>query len=114
MLSRPRPFLLALMLLTCAVCAPVSAKDQGAVSTNPGAASAVCEELRNEINYYYELYQKGGTTKQLEVWKKLRRKYVQKYNQTACPRFHKKIVLLSRDPTLYPVVGKERFKFAAV
>lgn len=107
MLSRPRPFLLSLALLICAVCTPVSAKDRGAASSDRGAASAVCEEIRNEINYYYDLYQKGGTTKQMEVWKKLRRKYVHRYNQTACPRFDKKIVILSRDLMPYPA-GLER------
>ena len=77
MLSRRQlEFSLAALLLVASV--PAVAQ---------GPAAVVCQELRNDIEYYYTLWREGGNPRQKEVWRKLYQRNVWKYGNASCPRY---------------------------
>ena len=64
--------------LLLAVSVPVAAQ---------GPAAVVCQELRNDIDYYYTLWRQGGNARQKEVWRKLYQRNVWKFGNSSCPAY---------------------------
>ena len=77
MLSR-RQSGLSLAALLLAVSVPAAAQ---------GPAAVVCQELRNDIDYYYSLWREGGSPRQQEVWRKLYTRNIWKYGNASCPKY---------------------------
>lgn len=57
-----------------------------------GPAHTFCQELRDEMVYYYQLFEKGGTAKQMAVWKKQYGRRINAYGRSSCPKLDRKML----------------------
>jgi hypothetical protein len=48
--------------------------------------SAVCQEMHDDIDYYYNLWQGEGTPKQKQVWRQQYMVNVWRHGQARCPK----------------------------
>ena len=94
MFSRKGAGVLAGAVCCLALAAPVVAfepLDPKYLKGGPGVA--VCVELRKDMLFYHSLVMKGGTPKQMEVWKARYRKYVWGYGRNNCRQLARKMAI---------------------
>lgn len=88
MLSRRGNAILLGAMLAFATVMPAVAQEPQA---RRGPVAALCADMRKEMHYYFDLFEKGGTAKQKEVWKKQYKRRIYSYGQSKCPAVERKI-----------------------
>lgn len=87
MLSHQGKAILLGAMLAFASVMPVSANEP---QMRRAPVASLCADLRKEMLYYFSMYEKGGTAKQVEVWKKQYKRRIHTYGQSRCRELEKR------------------------